>query len=70
MLMGIREMMWNIEKFLRKILGFLNKDNTPTPEAASLPPDLETPPKYQIEKTIVLFHDESTSQACNYKCIQ
>ena len=52
--------------FLRRLcaLGFLNKTNAPTPEAAeSLPTDLETPSEEQVAKTIVIFHDESTFQA-------
>lgn len=50
-------------KFLRKMvgLGFLNKNNAITPEAAeSLPSDLEPLTDEQIEKTMVIFHDEST----------
>ena len=53
-------------KFIRKMiaLGFLNKDNAPTPEAAaSLPTDLESPSADKISKTVVIFHDESTFQA-------
>ena len=42
-------------------LGFLNKNNAITPEAAeSLPSDLEPLTDEQIEKTMVIFHDEST----------
>ena len=49
----------------------MNKDNAPTPEAAAcLPADLETPPANQIEKTIVIFHDESTFQSCDYERTQ
>ena len=45
-------------------LGFLNSENSPTPEAAlSLPKDIDTPPAEQIAKTIILFRDESTFQA-------
>ena len=45
-------------------LGYLNKDNAPTPEtAASLPTDLESPSADKIDKTVVIFHDESTFQA-------
>ena len=45
-------------------LGFLNRDNAPTDEAhEALPADLETPPPGVLEKTVVLFHDESTFQA-------
>ena len=50
------------KKFLRKMtaIGFLNKDNAPTSEAAScLPIDLHCPPPEQLKKTIVIFHDES-----------
>ena len=53
-------------EFLRKMvaLGFLNSENSPTPEAAhSLPKDIDIPPAEQIAKTIILFHDESTFQA-------
>ena len=45
-------------------LGFLNRDNAPTPEAKlSLPEDLETPHADVLSKTVVLFHNESTFQA-------
>ena len=45
-------------------LGFLNKDNAVSPTAQeNLPSDLESPPADQIEKTIVLFRDESTFRA-------
>ena len=50
------------QKFLRKIvsIGFLNKDNAPTVEAAQfLPDDLECPSPHQLERTVVIFHDES-----------
>ena len=53
-------------KFLRRMvcLGFLNPDNAPTEEAKiALPSDLHAPPTEVIEKTIVLFHDETTFQA-------
>ena len=52
--------------FLRRMvaLGFLNRDNAPTDEAReALPADLETPPPGVLEKTMVLFYDESTFQA-------
>lgn len=52
--------------FLRRMvaLGFLNRDNAPTDEARNaLPDDLETPRPAVLEKTVVLFHDESTFQA-------
>ncbi len=54
------------QTFLRRLcsLGFLNKNNAPTPKGAqSLPSDLECPFDNQINKTVVLFHDESTFQA-------
>ena len=57
-------------QFLRKMigLGFLNRDNAPTPEAKlALPEDLETPRSDVLAKTIVLFHDESTFQANDYE---
>lgn len=45
-------------------LGFINKDNAPTQEAAQcLPEDLRCPPKEQLAKTIVLFHDKSLFSA-------
>ena len=53
-------------KFLRRMvsLGFLNPDNAPTDEAKNtLPSDLGPPPAEVIEKTVVLFHDETTFQA-------
>ena len=59
--------------FLRKMiaLGFLNRDNAPTPEPKlSLPEDLETPHADVLSKTVVLFHDESTFQANDYKRTQ
>ena len=41
-------------------LGFLNPDNAPTDEAKNaLPSDLGPPPVEFIEKTVVLFHDET-----------
>ena len=53
-------------KFLRRMvsLGFLNPDNAPTDEAKNaLPSDLSPPSAEVIEKTVVLFHDETTFQA-------
>ena len=50
------------QKFLQKMvsIGFLNKDNAPTPEAAQfLPNNLECPSSQQLERTVVFFHDES-----------
>ena len=50
------------KRFLQKMtaIGFLNKDNAPTSEAAScLLIDLHCPPPEQLKKTIVIFHDES-----------
>jgi len=54
------------KKFLRKMvgLGFLNEQNAPTDEAKlALPGDLACPPQAVLDKTVVLFHDESTFQA-------
>lgn len=54
------------QTFLRRMtsLGFLNASNAPTEEAKNaLPSDLEPPSPDVIEKTIVIFHDESTFQA-------
>ena len=54
------------QKFLRKMvgLGFLNQSNAPTEDAKSaLPSDLRYPVQTVIDKTVVLFHDESTFQA-------
>ena len=56
-----------LAQFLRRMvgLGFLNR---PTPEAKlALPEDLETPRAAVLEKTIVLFHDESTFQANDFE---
>ena len=53
-------------KFIRKMvtLGFINKDNVPTIEAAQcLPSDLECPPTAILDKTVVIFHDESIFSA-------
>ena len=50
------------KKFIRKVvaLGFINKDKAPSQEAAEcLPKDLECPPADVVDKTIVIFHDES-----------
>lgn len=55
------------KKFLRRMiaLGFLNRNNAPTDEARNaLPADLECPPEEILNKTVVIFHDESTFQ-CN-----
>ena len=47
-------------------LWFLNNDNAPMSEAAqALPQDLETPSVAVLNKTVVLFHDETTFQACD-----
>ena len=54
------------QKFLRKMvgLGFLNPSNAPTEEAKqALPSDLQCPPPDKLNKTIIIFHDESTFQA-------
>ena len=51
------------QKFLRRMvsLGFLNESNAPTEEAKkALPSDLRGPPQEVADKTIILFHDEST----------
>ena len=53
-------------KFIRRMvsLGFLNTDNAPTGEVKNaLLFDLGPPPAEVIEKTVVLFHDETTFQA-------
>lgn len=45
-------------------LGFLNASNAPMEDAKmALPTDLHTPESDVVEKTIVLFHDETTFQA-------
>ena len=45
-------------------LGFLKCNNARTDEALNaLPSDLEAPDPSVAEKTIILFHDESTFQA-------
>ena len=44
-------------------LGFLNSDNAPTEDAKSaFPDDLHCLEKAIVDKTVVLFHDESTFQ--------
>ena len=53
-----------IKKFLRRMvsLGFLNSMNAPTTEAKqALPSDLECLQQSVLDKTVVFFHDESTS---------
>ena len=53
------------KKFLRKMvgLGFLSKDNAPTEDAKkALPADIPAPTG-NVDKTVVIFHDESTFQA-------
>ena len=49
--------------------GWLDWDfSIPTPEAKlALPEDLETPRAAVLEKTIVLFHDESTFRANDFE---
>ena len=52
--------------FLRRMvsLGFLNESNAPTEEAKNaLPSDIRAPLPEVAEKTVVLFHDESTFQS-------
>jgi len=45
-------------------LGFLNWNNAPTEKAKSaLPSELQCPSQEVLDKTVVLFHDESTFQA-------
>ena len=54
------------QKFLRKMIanGFLNRNNMPMPSIESaFPSDLESPPDEVIQKTVIIFHDESTFQA-------
>ena len=54
------------KKFIRKMvsIGFINEDNAPTAEASQcLPEDLRCPSEEQLQKTIVLFHDESIFSA-------
>jgi len=48
-------------------LGFLNETNAPTEEAkmALINTGLDCPRPEVIEKTVVLFHDETTFQANN-----
>ena len=41
-------------------IGFLNKENAPTSQAAqNFPKDVHCPQNEQLEKTVVIFHDES-----------
>jgi len=54
------------QKFLQKMVanGFLNRRNMPMPSIESaFPSDLESPPDEVVDKTILIFHDESTFQA-------
>lgn len=54
------------QTFLRRMvgLGFLNEENAPTEEAKSaLLSDLRAPLPEVREKTVIIFHDESTFQA-------
>ena len=54
-------------KFLRKMigLGFLNEANAPTAEAlvALRNVNIPSPGQERIDKTVIIFHDESTFQA-------
>lgn len=44
--------------------GFVNTDNSPTPEAAQcLPSDLECPTGEELTNRIFVFHDESIFSA-------
>ena len=52
--------------FLRRMVsfGFLNESCAPTEEAKkALPSDIHAPSPEIAEKTVILFHDESTFQA-------
>ena len=52
--------------FLQKMasLGFLNSKNTPTEQAKlALPADIECPPTDVLDRTVIIFHDESTYQS-------
>lgn len=54
------------QKFLQRMvsLGFLNANNAPTDEAkAALPTDIHCPAEDVLNKTVLLFHDETTFQA-------
>lgn len=54
------------QKFLRRMvaMGFLHESNAPTEEAKNaLPTDLDPPQPEVMEKTVFLFHDETTFQA-------
>ena len=55
--------------FLRKMvaLGFLNKENA---AIEALPQDIEQPSSDSIQKTIILFHDETTFQANDDETLQ
>ena len=45
-------------------LVFINPSNAPTEEAKpALPADLSSPDPVIIDKTVVLFHDETTFQS-------
>ena len=45
-------------------LGFLNESNAPTEEAKqALPSDIRSPLPEVAEKTVIMFHDESTFQS-------
>ena len=54
------------KKFLKRMvsLGFLNSSNAPTDDAKkALPTDITSPSPNVIDKTVFLFHDETTFQA-------
>ena len=56
--------------FLGKMvgLGFLNESNAPTDDAKkALPTDLDSPKPATLEKTVLIFHDETTFQANDYQ---
>ena len=53
----------NCKSFLRKMVGlkFLNPGNAPTSEAKkALLNDIEPPQTEVIDKTVLIFHDETT----------
>ena len=53
-------------KFLRKMvgLGFLNSSNSPSEDAKSAVSKFNIqPPQHFIDKTVIIFHDESTFQS-------
>lgn len=52
-------------------VGFFNKDNASAPEAAQcLPDEFECPPAKQLERTVVILHDESIFTANEHQGTQ